>query len=196
MYINSNVNGYGTVSTASGINYTPAGLQYQRKESSMYQSIAAMKDGLEKDLKENLIKLQGTIFELQRVSGKEEEFNTDLYEKLTLVTNSMNDLQKCITHIQEQIAYCVDVLNGLKLSQELTDGFSSYQRQFSSHSDYAPGYTYGSTTIGGLSNIGVATTQNVISNPTFIGTPTVYASGNVNAISSNISKYAKIDGTI
>lgn len=115
----------GYYSHAEGVNTS---FPFPTKEDpELVKSIKEMKKNLEQDLNEKLIKLQGAIFNLQRISSRTEDFNSNLYSDLNSAIESMNELQISISTIQDQLVYCMDVLNSLKVSQELTDGFSEFK---------------------------------------------------------------------
>jgi hypothetical protein len=112
------------------------------KDQEVYNE---MKKQIEEKLNEQTIMLQGIIMDLQRKTGKEENFERNLYESINRVSNNINELQKSLTELNERFEYAKEILDGLKVAHELAEGYSEYKDKQNSTSVY--GSLIGSGTV-------------------------------------------------
>lgn len=97
-------------------------------EEIFEKSIDDIKKSFKDNLKNNVLLLQGVTFKMQRVAGNSIEFDKKAYEEFVNLANELNSLKEVIESFQDEVQYCYDMLEGLKLSQELTDGYSLSQK--------------------------------------------------------------------
>jgi len=80
-------------------------------------------DNSTEDLRNKIIMFQGLVLELQRRAGKAEKFDSGLYGETTKIEKHLEDLMTQIKILTEQVEYTKDIVDAVKVSQELSDGF-------------------------------------------------------------------------
>lgn len=77
------------------------------------------------DLRNKIVFLQGEIMELQREAASAEKYEASLYEKIERASRCLDGVVAQLNKFNKQIEHAKDIVDSLKVSQELSDGFSS-----------------------------------------------------------------------
>lgn len=81
---------------------------------------------LQNKISEKMLMLQGTVMELQRLSGKHVDFNEGFYKRLEATEKAISDINENIEELLSRLKYVKELLDALKLSQEIADGYKEF----------------------------------------------------------------------
>lgn len=91
------------------------------------QKIEKSINDLHAHLKEKVMLFEGLILEMQRKASKEIDFNEAIYKKLETTERSLMGMLKNIQELTEQLEYAKEVLDAIKTSQEISEGYKEYE---------------------------------------------------------------------
>lgn len=98
-------------------------------EETLEQKISREILNLQKQIEEKMITIQGVIVNLQRESGKHVDYNDGFYRKVKIADNSLDEVMKSIKNLTEQITYAKEMLEAIKVSQEISEGYKDSRKQ-------------------------------------------------------------------
>lgn len=75
------------------------------------------------ELRNKILFMQGLVLELQRTAGKTENFDRSVYNNTVNAGKYLENLVDELKRFNEQIEYTKDIVDSIKISQELSEGF-------------------------------------------------------------------------
>lgn len=78
-----------------------------------------------KELRNKILFMQGLVLDLQRKAGKAEDFDRSIYNDACSVGKYLDNLIEEFSGFKEQIEYTKDIIDSVKVSQELSEGFET-----------------------------------------------------------------------
>lgn len=91
--------------------------------------IKEMKEEISRNLDSNVRTIKGAVMELQRITSKKSEFDKSTYTALDMADEAIKSLINELKLKLEEAEYTIDIIESLKASQQLTDGYKEYVKE-------------------------------------------------------------------